>query len=266
MRMILCPLASGSSGNAALVEMDGVRLLVDAGVSATRILKSLAALGVDPASLSGVLVTHEHQDHVRGLPVLLKKTGLMVYCNEGTWEGILARCPELPQARHCAFLTGEDFYIGGVDVLPFAIPHDANDPVGFAFASGRGKIGIATDLGHLSDRWLAPLSGSQAVILEANHDEQMVLDGPYPQHLKRRILSRKGHLSNRDAGEALARLVPTGTQAAFLSHLSEENNRPALCQETVAGALLDRGIRPGRDVYLSVARRDAPSDLLRMDL
>ena len=266
MRMILCPLASGSSGNAVFVSMGETRLLVDAGISAMRVRAALASIGVPAESLSAILVTHEHIDHVKGLSVLARRSGVPVYANAGTWQGILARDGGVPEALRRVFVTGEDFFVDGVNVLPFAIPHDAADPVGYAFTRGAGRLGVATDLGHLSEDWLRCLYGCQGVVLEANHDPDLLENGPYPQHLKRRIRSRKGHLPNGDSAKALAALSACGTQAVFLAHLSRENNLPEIAFAAAAEQLRRAGRTVGEDFWLGVARADGVSDLLALDV
>ena len=196
MQLTLCPLFSGSSGNSVYIACGGVRILVDAGVSATRVEANLREIGVDIRDIDAILVTHEHVDHIRGLGVLCRRYGLPVYANEGTWDGILQKESGIPQRCVRTFVTGENFYIGGVDISPFHIPHDANDPVGFSLNAQGLKCGVATDIGHISDEWMNAVSGCQALVLEANHDVEMVQRGPYPFKLKRRILSRNGHLNN----------------------------------------------------------------------
>ena len=264
MQMILCPLFSGSGGNATFISLGNTRILVDAGVSASRLVKALSILGVDPESLSGILVTHEHIDHVKGLKVFSKRAGVPVYANPGTWQGILARDDGVPHELRRVITTGEDFFIGGVNVCPFAIPHDAADPVGYVFSRGEGKLGIVTDTGYLSDSWLSYVTGCQALILEFNHDVQMLREGGYPEHLKRRILSRKGHLCNEDGAKALAMLAKQGTQAAFLGHLSQENNRPEKAFACAKEALAEVGIRVGEEFYLSVATQEGPPEVLAL--
>ncbi len=266
MRMILYPLASGSTGNAVYVSLGGVRILVDAGISAARIKKGLAAIGVDVCSLDAVLITHEHADHIKGIEVLCRRSGAGIYANGGTWQGILARCKGIPEEQRRVFTTGEDFFIGPVCVRPFAIPHDAADPVGYTFSCGQGKLGVATDLGHLSESWLTELEGCQGLVLEANHDVEMVKSGPYPAHLKQRILSRKGHLCNEDCGRALARLSQAGTQGAYLAHLSQENNLPEMALSAVSRMLESAGCIPGEDIWLGVAGPDGVKELLSMEI
>ncbi|MBR3794693.1 MAG: MBL fold metallo-hydrolase [Clostridia bacterium] len=265
MRLTLCPLFSGSSGNSIYIACGGVRILVDAGMSAARIEAHLREIGVDIREIDAILITHEHVDHVRGLGVLCRKYGLPVYANEGTWDGILLRESGIPLRCVRTFYTGEDFYIGGVNVHPFPIPHDANEPVGYSFAFKGLRCAVATDLGQIQDTWMHAVTGCQAIVLEANHDVEMVNRGPYPSHLKRRILGKKGHLNNADCARALLSLVKSGTQAVFLSHLSQDNNLPELAYNTVCEALCDAGYVVGEDIRVTVSRRDRVSDMLVLE-
>ena len=262
MQLTLCPLFSGSSGNSVYISCGGVRILVDAGVSATRVEANLREIGVDIRNIDAILVTHEHVDHIRGLGVLCRRYGLPVYANEGTWDGILQKESGIPQRCVRTFVTGENFYIGGVDISPFHIPHDANDPVGFSLNAQGLKCGVATDIGHITDEWMDAVSGCQALVLEANHDVEMVQRGPYPLKLKRRILSRNGHLNNEDCAHALCELAARGTKAVFLSHLSTDNNLPELAYNTVCGALSAAGFDVENDIRVCVSRRDKVSDML----
>jgi len=262
MRMTLCPLFSGSSGNSIYISCGGVKLLVDAGMSAARIEGNLREIGVDIREIDGILITHEHIDHVRGIGVLARKYGLPIYANEGTWNGILLRESGIPLRCVRTFYTGEDFYIGGVNVHPFPIPHDAGEPVGYRFECKGFCCAVATDLGHIDSCWMDAIKGCQAIVLEANHDVEMVNRGPYPSHLKRRILSRKGHLCNEDCAKALVSLCRSGTRAVFLSHLSADNNLPELAYNTVCEALDEAGYEVGRDIRVTVSRRDRVSDML----
>ena len=261
MRLTVCPLFSGSSGNSIYVSCGGVRLLVDAGVSAARVEANLAEIGVNISQIDAILVTHEHIDHVRALGVLCRKHGLPVYANEGTWNGILQKESGIPQRCRRVFYTGEDFYIGAMSVHPFPIPHDALEPVGYTLSCQGLSCGIATDIGHIEEGWLRAVSGCQALVLEANHYVEMVERGPYPQRLKKRILSRNGHLNNADCAKALVKLAGAGTRAAFLAHLSADNNLPELAYNTVCGALTEAGYDVGGAISVSVARRDRVSDM-----
>ena len=261
MELKFCPLFSGSSGNALYIGCGGLNLLVDAGLSGSRITQELAKIGVEARDLSGILVTHEHADHCSGVGVLSRRYNLPVYATEGTWVGMASRLGRIDEKNRRYFEAGQDFFLGELNVTPFPIPHDANDPVGFCFSAGPVKLSVATDLGCVQEAWLNRLEGSDLVLLEANHDVEMLKAGPYPYDLKHRILGRRGHLSNEDAGRALVELVRRGVRHAILGHLSGENNFPELAYETVALALKEQGIAPGADVGLGMARRDGMSGL-----
>lgn len=263
--MTVCPLFSGSTGNSIYVSMGGVKLLVDAGMSAARIAGELAEIGVDIDEIDAILVTHEHVDHVRGLGVLSRKHGLPIYANEGTWSGILQKENGIPLRCMHTFYTGEEFTIGGLRIHPFPIPHDAMEPAGFALRCGTLGCGVATDIGHIREDWMDAVRGCQALVLEANHDVEMVERGPYPMKLKRRILGKNGHLNNADCAKALLSLVAGGTQAVFLSHLSQDNNLPELAYDTVCAALGEAGCAVGEGVRVMVSRRDRVSDMLVME-
>ena len=265
MRLTVCPLFSGSSGNSVYIACGGVRLLVDAGVSAARVEANLDEIGVSPEELDAILVTHEHIDHIRGLGVLSRKYGLPIFANEGTWEGIELKESGIPMRCRHTFYTGEEFAVGRLSVRPFAIPHDAQEPVGYAFSIGELSCGVATDIGCVQDSWMRAVSGCQALVLEANHDVEMVERGPYPARLKQRILGRRGHLSNESCAGALLELAQRGTRAVFLAHLSTDNNLPELAYNTVCGALERAGCAVGADVSVSVARRDRVSDMLVLE-
>ena len=265
MRLTLCPLFSGSTGNSIYISCGGVKLLVDCGMSAARVEGALREIGVSADELDGMLITHEHIDHVRGLGVLCRKHGIPVYANEGTWQGIFLKETNIPARCVRTFYTGEDFYIGGMNVHPFAIPHDAAEPAGFAFDYQGMRCGVATDIGHISDSWMDAVSGCQALVLEANHDVEMVERGPYPKRLQQRILGRNGHLNNADCAKALLRLAKSGTRAVSLAHLSADNNLPELAYDTVCGTLAEAGYRVGEDISVTVARRDRVSDMIILD-
>ena len=265
MRLTVCPLVSGSAGNSIYISCGGVKLLVDCGVSAARVEAGLREIGVSVDELDGVLITHEHVDHVRGLGVLCRKHGVPVYANEGTWQGIFLKETNIPVRCVRTFFTGEDFYIGGMNIRPFPIPHDATEPVGFAFSCQGLRCAVATDIGHINGTWLEAVAGSQALVLEANHDVEMVERGPYPKRLQQRILGRNGHLNNVDCAKVLLELVKRGAKAVSLAHLSADNNLPELAYNTVCEALCDAGYCVGEDVSVSVARRDRVSDMMILE-
>lgn len=252
-------LASGSTGNAIFLQFGSTRLLVDAGISARRIEKALAELGVRAADLDGILITHEHQDHVKGLDVLARRHQIPVYAREKAWQQI-DRHPNFPLDCCRAFTGGFD--LGMVRVEPFAIPHDAADPVGFAFLYGKTRCVVATDLGMVTPEVENALHNTQVLILESNHDLDMLHRGPYPPYLKQRIRSNKGHLSNHDAGKALSRLRRQQPMQVFLAHLSQQNNHPRLAEQTVTRFLKQGGCQVGEEVILHPTFPDRTSSLI----
>lgn len=261
MHFSFCPLFSGSSGNCLLACADDTRVLVDAGMTGRAILGELCKLGVAPDSLSGILVTHEHSDHIRSVGMLSRKFDLPVYASEGTWGAMEDKVQGVAPKNQRIFAAGQDFYVGDLGVQPFSIPHDAADPVGFCLLYGGSKIAVATDLGHLSPSWMQAVAGAQVLMLESNHDLDMLARGPYPARLKQRIRGRNGHLSNADCAKALTSLLPTGLRSVILGHLSGENNLPELAYQSAQEAIARLGAVIGEDVSLEVARRDQMSSL-----
>ena len=259
MELRFSPLFSGSSGNAIYAGCDAGHLLVDAGVSGAKIETELQKIGLMPSLLDGILVTHEHIDHIRGVGVLSRKYDIPVYATEGTWAAMEDKLGEIARKNVRTFRGDEDFYLGGMNIQSFPIPHDAAEPVGYTIALGGARLSVATDIGRIQDCWLKAIAGSDAVVLESNYDPDMLKAGRYPYALKRRILGRHGHLANDDAGQAAVALVSRGTRQIVLGHLSQENNFPELAERSCISALLDAGIRPGEDMQLSIARRDCGS-------
>ncbi len=262
------PLRSGSSGNALLAQAGNTRILVDAGLSGRAIEGALAECGVTPDTLSAILISHEHSDHTRGVAVLSRKYDLPVYATEGTWtamEGCIDT-NRIALKNRRAFTAGQDFYVHDVLVSPFSIPHDAADPVGFSLLSGVRKLSIATDLGHIAPGWMRALAGSDLVLLESNHDPELLRAHPrYPARLKTRILGKRGHLSNAACGEALVQLISTGVTNVILGHLSGETNRPELALSTVLETITEAGIRPGDDMRVALAHRERNGGLYTID-
>lgn len=261
--MKICTIASSSSGNCTLV-MDGTEnILIDAGVSMRRIVSGLCAAGTEPEKLTAVLVTHEHSDHINGLPMLLKYYGTPVYTTHGTAAGIYTVCPD---ARRyiTEFSAGDGFALGGLHVQSFPTPHDTPESVGFRLTDGKKTFVLATDTGHLTDAMLEAASGADAAVIEANHDVDMLKFGRYPTFLKRRILSDRGHMSNKVCGSFAQSLVRSGTKTVILAHLSKENNTPLLARTAVEEALRGIGAVPGSDVALAVAPRCEASGVFEL--
>ena len=258
-----CPLYSGSSGNAIYVGAGDTHLLVDAGLPGKSIEQALVSIGVRPQELSAIFVTHEHSDHVRGVGVLARRLGVPVYANEKTWAAMEKGLGQVPMAQRRVFLGEQDFYVGAVNVQPYAIPHDAADPVGYCFYMGDKKISVATDLGHANSRIIDRIADSDILLLESNHDVDMLTRNPsYPAALKRRIRGSKGHLSNDQCAQALLELVRRNVRVVYLAHLSDHNNTPELALDSVTAQLLENGVRVGRDINLDLAARDSIGELL----
>ena len=262
--MRLMTIASGSSGNAGYLGSESTHLLIDAGISRRRIVQGLEVTGLKPGELSGVLLTHEHADHVCGLKVLLKKDAIPLYATAGTLEVIKKKglLDEYPAERIHVIRGGEAFSLGDLTVLPLSIDHDAAEPVGYRVTNGSKSAAFLTDLGHATEELEKALQGLDTLLLESNHDVRMLEAGPYPYPLKRRILGDCGHLSNESAGRLLATLCHGGLQQVLLGHLSKENNLPELAYETVRcelSLLLGRG--EAAELPLAVAARDCCSDI-----
>lgn len=262
--MKLCSIRSGSRGNAILVYTEKTRIMVDCGISGKMAESGMREIGVEPETLSAILVTHEHQDHISGIGVMTRRYGLPVYANERTWAAMDRAVGKMQAGNRRNFSHAEAFEIGDIGVLPFSIPHDAADPVGYSFTGGGTKVSVATDIGVLEESLFRSIQGSDAVLLESNHDRNMLDMGSYPWPLKQRIRGERGHLSNDDAGKAAEFLVRMGTQRIMLGHLSQENNYPLLAQQTVVNILRDAGIEPERDMRLCVAPRDRVSPVIEM--
>ncbi len=225
-------LGSGSAGNCAYLETDETRLLIDAGFSLRQIRQRLAAIGRSPEKLDGVLITHEHSDHIQGLTALCAKLQIPVFCNRPTQEAIEYQLEIRLPCR--LFATGAGFEIGDVMVETFTIPHDAQDPVGFLLRTVSGNIGFLTDLGHTNRLILERIRPANVLVLEANHDVKMLQDCPHrPWSLKQRILGRHGHLSNDAAADAAEQVMSADLRHMYLGHLSRECNRPELARDVM---------------------------------
>lgn len=251
----LCTLASGSSGNCLLISAGGTHILIDAGISARRIGQGLKEFGLSPAELDGILVTHEHSDHISGLATLLKHEAVPVYATAATGRQIAYRIAWAEEHLH-TILPGSGFSIGALDVTAFSTPHDAADSVGYTVVHHDRKAAVVTDLGRVTEEVLGAVSGAQLALLETNYDPDWLRSGPYPMQLKARILGDYGHLSNEDGAHLARTLAEHGTRQLVLAHLSKENNTPARALDTVCACLTCAGILPQEDVTVDVAPRD----------
>lgn len=260
MEMIFCPLYSGSSGNALFAQYGETRVLIDAGKSGKTVEEALRSIGVEPSSLTAVLVTHEHSDHISGVGVLARRYHLPVYATSGTWRGIGGKAGAIPKEQKVTIARGSDFYLGGMGVEAFAIPHDACEPCGFRLWGGGVSLSVCTDLGYFADSVREAITGSDLVLLESNHDPELLKQNPhYSAELKRRILGSHGHLCNEVSSDALMSLAERGTRHFILGHLSGENNTPELALSTAERRAERDGVRNGREVQIDLAWRDRVS-------
>ena len=263
--MRLCSIASGSSGNCIYVGSDTAHVLVDAGISGKRIESGLQSLDMSVRDMDGILVTHEHYDHMKGLGVLSRRYQIPIYATKGTIAAIL-NMPQIGKMPEGIFREiSEDvvFQIKDLQIRPFTIPHDAAQPVGYRLQCHNQAVGIATDLGTFNEYIVENLWQVNALLLEANHDIRMLQAGSYPYYLKRRILGDEGHLSNENAGRLLCRLLHDQLKAVFLGHLSQENNMEELAYQTVCQEVT-LGENPYRaeDFCIRVAGRSRRSELI----
>ena len=244
-------LASGSSGNALLLSCGGSHVLLDAGISCRRVTAALRELGLEPGSLSAILITHTHADHISGLQTLLKRCSAPVFATERAGRELAWRLPAAA-ARLAALDFGSTQPIGEFSVTAVPTSHDAPGSCGFRLDTEDGSVGVLTDTGYVTGEAAEILEGVDLAVLEANHDTDTLQSGPYPYYLKQRILGPQGHLSNADAARFAAALAENGASEIILAHLSRENNTPAMAQTAVEQALSAAGVSP----LLSVAPRD----------
>lgn len=250
---IFCTIASGSSGNCALLSDKNTHILIDAGISMRRIKNALSGFCLTPEELSAIIITHDHSDHISGLEMMVKYYDVPVYATAATGRRLLQSLPRL-RGRLNLFEPGGGFELDEVYINSFRTPHDAAESVGYAISVSSGSVlGFATDLGYVPESVMAALSRSKVLVLEANHDVEMLCRGKYPRFLKERILGEYGHLSNDSCGEAAVRLAQSGMEVLVLAHLSRENNTPGLAEIAVKERLSAAGAVVGRDLRLDVA-------------
>ncbi len=249
-------LGSGSGGNCTLVEGARGRLLVDCGLSARETARRLARVGCDPVSIDAVLISHEHSDHVRGAAMFSRRFGVPLYVTACTAQAAGMSPDDVAGLVHTE--AGRSFSVGGLDVHPFSVPHDAVDNVGLIVECEGTRLGYATDLGHPSKLVMERLKDCDVLVAEANHDPGMLRDGPYPWSVKQRILGRHGHLSNDEMANVVAAVATARTRHLFLAHMSETNNTPGLALAAGRRALEEAG-RSG--VWVHVARQNSVSEV-----
>jgi len=256
MTLSFCSFSSGSSGNSYLIKSETTAILVDAGISGKKIFEGLEATDTSRDQLAALLITHEHIDHTKSIKTLLKKEkSLKAYANAMTWSQIDS---PISDEQKETFETGESFEIGDILVKTFRVSHDAADPVGYTLSSGGKQISIVTDTGCMSDDIISEIKEADILILEANHDVDMLKLGRYPWFLKQRVLGEEGHLSNAAAGETLLRLLSENGKErhVLLAHLSKENNFPEMAYQTVKNILEEADFYIGKHINLTTITRD----------
>lgn len=259
MKLKVSVLASGSSGNSIFISNGKIRLLIDAGLSGKKITDRLKSCNINGEDIDAILVTHEHQDHVKGVGILSRRYDLPIYANELTWEGAFSCLGKIEDNNIKIF--NKDFMVGSLGIEPFSISHDARDPVGYIIHAGDKKIGIATDMGYVSKAIKEKLTGLDFLIIESNHDLEMLMAGSYPPYLKKRIRSKHGHLSNDATAALLPEIVNSNYPSILLAHLSKDNNIPDLAYITIKNNLEDKGLIIGEDLELDFTYRDRPTSI-----
>ena len=250
-----CSIASGSSGNSIFAGTEYTRILIDAGLSGKRITQGLLDIKIDPKTIHALFITHEHADHIMGAGVLSRKFDLPIYATPGTWDAMEEKLGHISPKNKCFVYNGENCVINDMCVHPFSIPHDAAEPVGYSITAKGYKMTIATDIGHVTDEIKQNIVDSHVLLLEANHDVDMLKKGRYPWPLKQRILGENGHISNETAGNLLADIVSEKMKYVFLGHLSADNNLPHLAFDTVETILNKHNIKLGTYLKMDMAGR-----------
>lgn len=244
-------LSSGSAGNITYIGTDNTGILVDVGLPLSATLKLMSQANIDPHAIHGIVITHEHSDHIKGVADFVSHYEVPIYCYHSS-TNTLKRCLKLPP--HHFHEIGNSFTIGDIAVNSFPVPHDSNFCLGYTFQNGNSTVGIATDIGQMTETIFTNLATCQVVVLESNHDVQKLMANPkYPDWLKRRIVGNRGHLSNFDCGRTIAKLYQANVTQVILAHLSEKNNTPTLAYQTVKQYLQSQNITEGKDIYVDVA-------------
>lgn len=263
--MKFCSLFSGSSGNSLFIEHNGTKILCDAGLTGKRVENALREIDVDPKDLNGIIITHEHVDHVNSAGILSRRHNIPLYANFPTWEALHnASIGKIKPENEVTFENYVPFTIGDLQITAFRTSHDAACSVGFRIEDGTKQLGIATDTGIITPEMRDYLYGSELVVLESNHELDMLRKGPYPLRLKERIAGRFGHLSNDTAGEFAVDLVKNGTDKIVLAHLSRENNLPFIAKKTTTEILEQNSIKVDSDLKLDVAIRDSLGNIFEL--
>lgn len=258
---------SGSSGNCYMLYTDNDALIIDAGVGLRTLKKYCRDFGVSLSHVHYLLVTHDHADHIKCVGSISHELNLPVYATEKVHQGIdLNYCVtrKISADYRCYLSAGHEIQLGEFRVTPFTVPHDSSDNVGYMIEACGVSFCIMTDAGHVTDEMASFIARSNYLVIEANHDREMLMHGPYPEHLKRRITCGTGHLNNNECGEAIVRNMTDQLRFVWLCHLSEENNHPVLARKTVESVLRSYGVVPGKDIGIEVLKRTKPTGVFEL--
>lgn len=261
--MYFCSLSSGSSGNCLYIETSGSKFLIDAGLSGVKIARLMESRGLKPQDLDFILLTHEHNDHSKGVGVLSRRYNIPVFSNENTWLSMRSFIGKIKDENFKVFETGVDFEYRDLAIKPVRIYHDCADPVAFVINGDNKKISIMTDTGLVTSEMISNFKNSDLLYIEANYDSNMLFNGPYPESLKRRISGNQGHISNQESAELIGKLLNSGNEKVYLGHLSRENNLPLLAKNTVESHLLELGIKK-EDLNIEVSKRYSANEIYKL--
>ena len=261
--MKFCSLYSGSSGNSIFIASDNAKVLIDAGLAGKKIDDALKHIGEESSSIDGIFITHEHSDHIKGVGVLSRKYDIPIYANDNTWAVMEKNIGRIKEHNIRIMDRRSSITINDLEIRSFNIPHDAIAPVGYTVSYAGKSASVVTDFGVFTEEIRDNIIDSDIILLESNHDVNMLRMGPYPYKLKLRVLGENGHLSNEDCGSAIVSLLKNDKKKQIvLGHLSGTNNHPDLAYQTVVDVLSANGIRPGDDVILQLASRHNPSEII----
>lgn len=261
--MIFCSLYSGSSGNSMFVATEKAKILIDAGLPGKKIDMALQEINENPSDIRGIFVTHEHSDHIKGIGVISRKYDIPIYANCETWSTMESSLGKIKEHNIKVIDKRSITQIEDMNIKAFNIPHDAVAPMGYTISDEKKSISVATDFGTFTKEIYDNIKESEVILLESNHDVNMLKVGPYPYTLKRRILSEIGHLSNDDCGSAIVNLVKHKlNRKIILGHLSNTNNQPDLAYQTVLNVIRENGIKENEDIILTMANRHSPSSYI----
>ncbi len=258
-------LASGSKGNSVYIGTKDTKILIDAGISGTKIESALKDINVSLDEIDAVFITHEHSDHIDGVGVLSRRYNLPIYATEGTWNNMPEKIGKISKPNKRLVYKDEGIVLNDLFIRPFEVPHDAKEPVCYSILYNGIKICVATDMGHITRNVIENIRHSSALVLESNHDINMLKSGDYPYNLKERILGKFGHISNETCGKLLSCVMNDKLKNVFLGHLSQDNNTPELAYLTVANTLEEFGIQAEKDVNLHIAKSYGITELIKLE-